>query len=72
MSEDYLIGAYHEIPVYFSRKQGVMLSILKDELTEPTDLQKKMIISELGGISKIELMVTNYERTERLEANKNG
>ena len=70
MTEYYLVGSYHEIPVYFSRKQGVMLSILPDEFTEPTGLQKKMIISELGGMSTIDRLVRNYERTAILEAKK--
>ena len=67
----YLVGEYHEIPVYYSRKYGLALSILTNEFTEPTSLQKQTIIADLGGMSKIELMVSNYERSEKWEAKKN-
>ena len=72
MNQKYhLIGAYQTIPVYYSRIEGLLLCSGTEEFEEPTDLQKKMIISELGGMSNIERMVNNYERTERLEAKKN-
>ena len=66
----YLIGAYKTIPVYFSRTEGLLLYSGTEEFENPTDLQKKMIISELGGMSTIERMVNNYERTTRLEVKK--
>ena len=48
-----------------------MLGSRMDELAEPTPIQNLEIIRDLGGISNIERMVNNYERTERLEAKKN-
>ena len=68
----YLVGEYHETPVYFSRKHGLALGSRMDELTDPTPMQKQTIIADLGGMSKIELMVNNYERSEKWEAKKNG
>jgi len=67
----HLIGAYQTIPVYFSRTEGLLLCSGTEDFTEPTDLQKKMIISEIGGMITIDRLVRNYERTERLEAKKN-
>lgn len=66
----YLVGAYQEIPVYYSTRQGLMLGSRMDELVEPTAIQNLEIIRNLGGISNIERMVNNYERSERLEAKK--
>ena len=72
MNQKYhLIGAYQTIPVYYSRTEGLLLCSGIEDFTEPTDLQKKMIISELGGMKTIDRLVRNYERTERLEAKKN-
>jgi len=67
MSEYYLIGAYQELPVYYSTKQGIMLGSRMDELEEPTAIQNLEILRDLGGMKGIELMVSNYERTERLQ-----
>jgi len=64
----YLIGVYQETPVYYSTKQGLMLGSRMDELIEPTAIENLEIIRDLGGMSNIERMVNNYERTERLEA----
>ena len=66
----YLIGAYHETPVYFCTKQGLRLGSRMDELVEPTPVQNLEIIRDLGGMSNIERIVNNYERTARLEAKK--
>ena len=67
----YLVGSYQETPVYFCRKQGLMLGSRMDELAEPTGIENLEIIRNLGGINNIERMVNNYERTEKLEAKKN-
>uniref|UniRef100_A0A6H1ZIP0 Uncharacterized protein n=1 Tax=viral metagenome TaxID=1070528 RepID=A0A6H1ZIP0_9ZZZZ len=67
MSEYYLVGEYNSVPVYYSTKQGIMLGSRMDELAEPTAIQNLEIIRDLGGMSNIERMVNNYERTERLE-----
>ena len=63
----YLVGAYQELPVYYSTKQGIMLGSRMDELAEPTAIQNLEIISELGGMKGIELIVHNYEKSERRE-----
>jgi len=36
--EYFLVGAYKTVPVYFSRKQGLMLGSRMDELVEPTGI----------------------------------
>ena len=68
MSEYYLIGAYQELPVYYSTKQGIMLGSRMDELEEPTAIQNLEILRDLGGMKGIERIVNNYQRSERLEA----
>ena len=68
MTEYFLIGSYQETPVYYSTKQGLMLGSRMDELAEPTAMQNLEILRDLGGMSTIERMVNNYERSERLEA----
>jgi len=63
----YLVGAYKEIPVYFSTRQGLMLGSRMDELVEPTPIQNLEIIRDLGGMKGIELIVHNYEKSEKRE-----
>ena len=67
----YLVGEYHETPVYFSRTQGLALGSRMDELAEPTAVQNLEILRDLGGMKGIERLVNNYDRTARLEAKKN-
>jgi len=67
----YLIGAYKETPVYFCRKQGLMLGSRMDELVSPSAVQNLEIIRDLGGMSGIERLVHNYEKNEVREAKKN-
>jgi len=67
----YLVGAYKEIPVYYSKTEGLLLCSGTEEFEEPTELQRKMIVAELGGMKTIEQLVNNYERTKRLEAKQN-
>lgn len=64
----HLVGTYKTIPVYYSRTEGLLLNNGTEELEEPTELQKKMIIVKLGGIKGIELIVHNYEKSEAREA----
>ena len=61
----YLVGSYQETPVYFCRKQGLMLGSRMDELAEPTGIENLEIIRDLGGINNIERMVNNYEKSEK-------
>jgi len=71
MTEYYLVGAYNELPVYFSTKQGIMLGSRMDELKSPTPIENLEIIRNLGGLNGIERIVSNYQKSERLEAKKN-
>ena len=68
----YLVGEYETVPVYYSRSHGFSLGSRMDEVVEPTELERNEIIAELGGMSKIEQIVHNYEKNEVREAKKNG
>ena len=67
----YLVGSYQETPVYFCRKQGLMLGSRMDELAEPTGIENLEIIRDLGGMKSIEQIIHNYEKNEVREAKKN-
>ena len=67
----YLIGEYQQVPVYYSKNHGFSLGSRMDDVVEPTELERNEIIAELGGMSKIEQIVHNYEKNEVREAKKN-
>lgn len=70
MSKYHLIGSYKTIPVYYSRTEGLLLCKGIEKFEEPTELEEKTIIIQLGGMKGIELIMHNYEKSEMKKAKK--
>ena len=69
--EYYLIGDYMNIPVYCNKEYKLVLGSRFIDFKKLPKVKQDLITASLGGMEGIELMINNYERSEKLEA-KNG